>query len=136
METEAGSGIERRTAPRAAVRAELSIEYPDLNRLADAICRDISVGGMFVECQTPLPVGTEIRFDLHLPPPKRGVVRGEGLVVWCRPFEEGQSRPGGFGVRFVQLDPRFRRLIYRIVDRFIQRGGDPFDLEHEAEPPG
>ena len=48
--------------------------------------------------------------------------------------DDEQKRPGGFGVKFVQLDPRFRGLIYRVVDRFIQGGGDPFDLEFEAEP--
>lgn len=119
------NGIERRTAPRAAVRAELRIHYPDLQRLAGAICRDISVGGMFVESQAPLQVGTEIRFDIHLPTTKPQVVQGEGVVVWCR--------PGGFGVRFERLDPRFRALVYRVVDRFIQGGGDPFDLELEVE---
>lgn len=133
MDDPTGSVSERRAAPRATVRTEIRIFYPDLRRLADAICRDISVGGMFVESRSPLAVGTEIRFDLHFPTRKPQVVRGEGVVAWSRPNDEAQQRPGGFGVRFVRLDPRFRGLIFRVVDRFIQGGGDPFDIEVEGE---
>ena len=133
MAEDTSTGIERRAAPRAVVQTEIRIFYPDLRRLADAICRDISVGGMFVESRAPLAVGTEIRFDLHFPTRKPQVVRGEGVVAWSRPNDDEQNRPGGFGVKFVRLDPRFRGLIFRVVDRFIQSGGDPFDIEIEAE---
>jgi uncharacterized protein (TIGR02266 family) len=118
--------IERRQDPRAAIRTEMKIFYPDLRHLADAICRDISVGGMFVESPAPLAPGTEMRFDLHFPTRTPQTVSGEGVVVWSRPAVDGL--PAGFGVKFVRLDPRFRQLIFRVVDRFIQGGGDPFDL--------
>ena len=124
--------IERRADPRAAVRTEIKIFYPDLRHLADAICRDISVGGMFVESPSPLAVGTEIRFDLHIPTRRPQVVRGDGVVVWSRKVELDAGKPAGFGVRFLQLDTRFRNLIFRVVDRFIQGGGDPFDLDPES----
>ena len=136
MDTEAEerAKIERREAPRAPVRTEIRIYYPDLRRLADEICRDISVGGMFIEAATPLAVGTEIRFDLFLPTKKPQVVHGEGVVAWSRPHEAPPRRAGGFGVKFIELDPVFRRLIFRVVDRFIQGGGDPFDFDLEGEP--
>jgi uncharacterized protein (TIGR02266 family) len=127
-ESNEAAGIERRADPRATVRTELKIFYPDLRHLANAICRDISVGGMFVESPSPLPVGTEIRFDLHFPTRTPQTVSGEGFVAWSRAVAEN-GRPAGFGVRFVRLDSRFRNLIFRVVDRYIQGGGDPFDLE-------
>ena len=94
MTDEARSGIERRADPRAAVRTEMKIFYPDLRHLADAICRDISVGGMFVESPSPLAVGTEIRFDLHFPTRRPQVVRGDesrGLEPHGRP-RRGKAR--------------------------------------------
>jgi uncharacterized protein (TIGR02266 family) len=130
-ESDEAAGIERRADPRATVRTEMKIFYPDLRHLADAICRDISVGGMFVESLAPLAVGTEIRFDLHFPTRRPQVVRGDGVVVWSRKGDLDAGKPGGFGVKFLQLDTRFRNLIFRVVDRFIQGGGDPFDLEPE-----
>ncbi|MEO8197678.1 MAG: PilZ domain-containing protein [Thermoanaerobaculia bacterium] len=125
--------IERREAPRAPVRTEIRIYYPDLRRLADEICRDISVGGMFVEAAAPPAVGTEIRFDLFLPIKKPQVMHGEGVVTWSRPSDTASRRTGGFGVKFLKLDPVFRQMIFRVVDHFIQRGGDPFDLDLEGE---
>jgi uncharacterized protein (TIGR02266 family) len=131
MANEGRPGIERRADPRAAVRTEMKIFYPDLRLLANAICRDVSVGGMFVESPAPLAVGTEIRFDLHFPTRRPQVVSGEGLVVWNRHRDDGTGKSAGFGVKFVRLDTRFRNLIFRVVDRFIQGGGDPFDLDPE-----
>ena len=134
METDSKSGAERRTDPRAPLQTQVQIYYPDLKRLTDEICRDISVGGMFIESAAPPAVGTEIRFDLHVPTKKPRVVHGEGVVVWSHAGGAASDlRPVGFGVRFSQLDPRFRTLIFRIVDRHIQLGGDPFDLELEDE---
>lgn len=126
--------IERRDAPRAPIRTEIRIYYPDLRSLADEICRDISVGGMFVEAAAPPAVGTEIRFDLFLPTKKPQVVRGEGVVAWSRLPDAPPRQTGGFGVKFVKLDPVFRQLIFRVVDRFIQSGGDPFDFDLEGKP--
>jgi len=134
MEEDERPEIERRAAPRAAVRTEVRIYYPDLHRLADEICRDISVGGMFVESAAPPAIGTEIRFEIHLPTKQLLVVDGEGVVVWVHPNSNDPLRPNGFGVKFQQLDPRFRNLIFRVVDRHIQRGGNPFDLDLELEP--
>ncbi len=127
--------IDRRAAPRAPVRIEVRIVYSDLHRLADEICRDISVGGMFVESADPPGVGTEIRFEIHFPTKQVLVVRGEGVVVWIQPKRDDPVRPSGFGVKFQQLDPRFRSLIFRVVDRHIQHGGNPFDLERDGEAP-
>jgi uncharacterized protein (TIGR02266 family) len=133
-EKDSKSGAERRTAPRATVQTQVKIFYPDLKRLTDEICKDISVGGMFIESAAPPAVGTQVRFDLHVPTKKPRVVQGEGVVVWSHPGGAGDLRPVGFGVRFSQLDPRFRTLIFRIVDRHIQLGGDPFDLDLEDDP--
>lgn len=126
-------GIDRRVAPRAPIQVEVKIYYPDLAHLSDAISRDISVGGMFLESPTPPALGTEIRFDLHLPTPKPQIIHGEGVVVWSRQGESKKGLPGGCGIRFLRLDPRFRSLIFRVVDRFIQAGGEPFDLDLSPE---
>lgn len=128
------ANIERRETPRAPIRTQVQIHYPDKRQLAGEICRDISVGGMFVEAATPPAIGTEIHFDLFLPIQTPQVVHGEGVVTWRRPPDSPPRGTGGFGVKFVKLDPVFRQLIFRVVDRFIQGGGDPFDFDLEGEP--
>lgn len=127
------AGVEQRAHPRAAVRSEIQIVYPDLKQLATAICSDLSVGGMFVETEAPLPVTAPVHFALHLPGRTPRVVNGEGVVVWRLERQAPSDPSPGFGVRFTQLDPRFRALIFRLVDSYIQGGGVPFDLEPEGD---
>lgn len=126
-------GIEQRAAPRAPIRSEIRITYPDLKQLATAICSDLSVGGMFVETDAPLPVAAPVHFELHLPGRVPRAVEGDGVVVWRRERPVPEGSPPGFGVRFTQLDPRFRALIFRLVDSFIQGGGAPFDLDQAPD---
>jgi uncharacterized protein (TIGR02266 family) len=133
MTQEFTTGIERRAAPRIPVRTEVRIHYPHLRHLVAEICRDISVSGMFIESAAPPGVGTAIRFDLHIPTRRPQTVHGEAIVAWSDPNGDPPGRPSGFGVRFTQMDPRFQQLIFRVVDRYIQQGGDPFDLEAEGE---
>ncbi len=125
------TGIEQRAFPRAPIRSEIRIVYPDLKQLTSAICSDLSLGGMFVETEAPLPVSVPVHFELHLPARVPRVINGEGVVVWRRERVASTDPPPGFGVRFTQIDPRFRVLIFRLVDSFIQGGGKPFDLEEE-----
>ena len=130
MSGPATGGAERRRDPRAPISTEVRIRYPSLGQLAREICRDVSVGGMFVQSPVPPEIGTPVEFELELPAKRPLVVRGAGRVVWRRTADG--SAPSGFGVEFQELDPRFRELVFRVVDRFIQRGGNPFDLDLEA----
>jgi uncharacterized protein (TIGR02266 family) len=106
----------------------IRIGYPTLAGLEREICRDMSVGGMFIESPTPPNVGSVVDFELTLPTPDPWRVHGSGRVVWQRPPGDSTPRPAGFGLQFVDLDRRFRELIFRVVDRYIQKGGTPFDL--------
>jgi uncharacterized protein (TIGR02266 family) len=123
-------GVERRRDRRAPAELEIEIRFPDLEQLERRICRDVSVGGMYVESEQPPALGTAIEFRFVLPSRREIHARGTGRVVWRRPRPDG--RPAGFGVQFLELDRHFRELVFRVVDRFIQRGGTPFDLESES----
>lgn len=124
---ERAEGVELRADPRVELRTEVRVAYPDRASLVRSFCRNISVGGMFVETDVPPATATRVRFELDLEHFSE-VVRGVGEVMWVK----AKARPddsAGFGMRFVEIDPRQRRLIFRIVDRFIQHGGLPFDLD-------
>ena len=107
------------------IRREVRISYPDRQQLVSGLCANVSVEGMFVESPLPPPLGAWVRFELDLAA-LHGAVAGVGEVVWRR--DDGITAPG-FGMRFVELDARHRQLIFRLVDRFVQRGGEPFDLD-------
>jgi uncharacterized protein (TIGR02266 family) len=130
MHDQGGSGgAERRAHPRVPLHAEVRIVYPNRARLFTEVCGNVSVGGMFVESPVPVEIGTVVRFELDLAP-LNASVQGVGEVVWRREGSLEAGRGSGFGIRFVEVDPQELRLIYRIVDRFILGGGQPFDLEN------
>jgi uncharacterized protein (TIGR02266 family) len=120
-------GFEQRANPRVELCTDVRISYPDRQSIVSSLCRNISVGGMFVETDLPPAVATVVRFELDLEHFSE-VVRGTGEVMWAMPGRQG-SALSGFGMRFLEIDPRQRQLIFRIVDRYIQGGGEPFDLD-------
>jgi uncharacterized protein (TIGR02266 family) len=124
----AGGGVERRVHPRVPVETRVRVEYGSLRGFVEEVCRNVSIGGMFIECLEPPDLGTQLRFVLQLPAPVSRQVQGAGDVVWRRaPADSDGPRPG-FGVRFTELPATDQRLIFRIVDHYVQRGGDPFDI--------
>lgn len=127
LETEP-QGAERRRDVRVPIETVVRIEYGDLRGFVRECCRNVSVGGMFVECPNPPEVGRPIRFELVLPEPgDRRRIAGRGEVAWRRPPADSPQPPAGFGMRFTEIDLAARQMIFHIVDRFVQLGGTPFD---------
>ena len=67
---------------------------------------DISLGGMFIETQTPEPFGTEIVIHLHVPGEPSGFAL-PGKVRW--------TGSGGMGVQFGLLGARETHTITELV---------------------
>ena len=88
--------------------------------------RDISAGGLFIETDVPLPVGTRITVDLQLLKTK---VKAESEVVWVLMDEEG--RTVGMGVRFVSLPGSARKRVETFMGL---RQALLFGLEAEDDP--
>jgi uncharacterized protein (TIGR02266 family) len=78
---------------------------------------NLSKGGIFIETQTPLPVGEHIslKFDV----PGVGALEVEGTVAWLRDSSEGSGLPEGMGVQFENLDARYGDVIDGMVREFM-----------------
>lgn len=79
-----------------------SIELPVAFRLGDgpcveAICRDLSLGGMFIETTSPAPFGATIEVQLSLPGLKQPTSIAS-IVRW--------TTPEGMGVQFGVMGAR------------------------------
>jgi Tfp pilus assembly protein PilZ len=68
--------------------------------------KDISIGGMFIESETPVTFGTEVSILLQLPNTK-GLSRLPGTIRWLN--------PGGFGVQFGLLGARETHAISELL---------------------
>ena len=72
------------------IKAEYKIENHSFN----SYILDISIGGVFLEADTRLPIGRELLLEFSLPAAAQPITFA-GRIVW--------STPRGFGVKFDQI---------------------------------
>lgn len=97
---------DRRKFPRVRLATQVQCESATLL----AFSRDVSVGGMFIETNQPLPAGSLLtaRFNLDN---ENAVVAAKGVVTY-------QVKKFGMGVQFLDLTPEHKQLI----EEYVRRG--------------
>ena len=107
-------GSEQRRAERVAtdfmVRATLSSK----EGVFGCTCRNLSLGGAFIQMDHPFPPGTRIQLQISLDPIQENLC-GEAEVVWARSTGLDARRPAGMGVKFTQLHREDERLLVRTL---------------------
>ncbi|MCS6914523.1 MAG: TIGR02266 family protein [Myxococcales bacterium] len=105
-----------RTAERLPVAMRIKLKYADVDTFIQRYAVNISRGGVFIATRSPKPVGTLLRFEFQLAS-SLPVLRGEGQVIWVRPFDPEQPRRvHGMGVRFTRLDAESRQIVERALE--------------------
>jgi type IV pilus assembly protein PilZ len=80
------------------------------------ISSDISVGGMFLRADEPLPVGTMLDLEFTLPRSAHTIRTSAGVVRIVAPSPE-LTYPSGMGIRFHDLKPEDRDEIEKFVNQ-------------------
>jgi uncharacterized protein (TIGR02266 family) len=124
-----GGTQEKREHSRATLSAIVDLSSED-NFYAGA-ARDISVGGLYVETETGLPIGTEVTALLKLP---SKVLSLRAEVVWS--VTKG-SKTAGMGLRFLNLPAHAKREIeaFMLLRQPINFAVEDADEEPAAPPP-
>jgi uncharacterized protein (TIGR02266 family) len=95
---------ERRRHPRLSIAVE--VDFGSEHNFYSAQTRDISIGGLFIETDVALPIGTRLRVDLKF---LKTLLQAEAEVAWVL------TGPGdaavGMGVRFVALAAPAKKAI-------------------------
>lgn len=81
---------EKRRHPRKEVRVPVAFQLGD-GRRVEAVSRDMSIGGMFVETDTCAPFASTVPVELMIPGAKQPI-RVPATVRW--------TEPDGMGVQF------------------------------------
>ena len=106
-------GIERRNSPRADV--VVRVNYQTVDALFSEFARNINEGGIFVETETPQPLGTTVELEFRLPGEERPI---EVIGNVVRVVDADQAGPGGtigMGIEFENLHSGVRQRINEIV---------------------
>src|SRR5688572_2637419 len=94
----------------------LEVEYRTSTAFLVAYSLNLSKGGLFLETDTPLPVGTGIRVKFQVIGSAQPI-ETDGAVIWVRE-QTDEEGPAGMGIAFVQLEARYGTVIDGIVSRF------------------
>ena len=102
-------GSERRKSPRSDLLVR--VDYTAVDSLFSDFARNVNEGGIFVESQTPQPVGTTVELEFKLP----GM--DEPLEVVGRVVRVDRDGPegSGMGIEFENLDRNCRDLINDVI---------------------
>ena len=102
---------DHRVHPRANLKWTVSLELD--GKLTKAVTKDISEGGAYVCCSTPLGPKEEFSMVINAPE-KQLYVTAE--VVWANTFGiDDEITPKGMGVRFMNITGEDRMIIARAV---------------------
>jgi len=104
--------IERRRAERADLLVR--VDYQTVDELFSEFARNINEGGVFVETETPHPLGTPVDLQFKLPGSAEPI-HVTGTVV--RTAEGSADEPSGMGIEFADLDSETRGRINDMVRR-------------------
>jgi len=114
-------------AKRVAIQRKTDLRFPNFEGLVTGVSSNLSTSGMFIQSDSPEPAGTEFVFALRIE--EWSPIQGTAKVIWIRSQPESPERPAGMGVQFIDLDAQSRRMIRWLVDKHLQEGGTPFDLD-------
>ncbi|HEX9813358.1 MAG TPA: TIGR02266 family protein [Myxococcota bacterium] len=118
-------GIERRNSPRADV--VVRVNYQTVDSLFSEFARNINDGGLFVETDTPQPIGTSVELEFKLPGADRPI-EVVGNVV--RSIDADQAAPDGIpgmGIEFENLDSDVRQQVNEIIQKLRSTSGSEPD---------
>lgn len=102
---------ERRAHARYA--SEISVDYASGDTFLFSYIENISMMGIFIRSEAPLPIGTELMLRLG---PEQGMIELRGEVAWINPVrDDGGGINPGMGVRFIELTPDQREQIVSLV---------------------
>jgi len=116
-----------RDSRRVPLATKVQFKFDRFSGFLSEYSANISPTGMYIVASNPEPPGRVLDLEFRLGDGFE-IIQGKGEVVWSRSLADGPNRPPGMGIRFVELSEGSKDLIYRIVDRYVQEGGTPFDL--------
>jgi uncharacterized protein (TIGR02266 family) len=110
-------GSPRSSPPRRQARVPYRIEIHGTSRhnFWTGTTYNVSLGGVFVATESPLPPGSEVTLELRL---DAAVLpwRVSGVVRWVRPeLHASPEHPAGCGVQFQNLPPEAESAIRAFI---------------------
>jgi type IV pilus assembly protein PilZ len=112
---------EVRSEPRISLAFRVRYNSPEGPQF-ESRAGGIGGGGLFIESQTPLPVGTRLAMEFSLPEKSEEWMPAKGTVAWVCPKADQYTFSPGMGVRFTEIAEDVRDRIHEIVKSIQDMG--------------
>lgn len=112
-------------AQRRSLRIDThyKVSYSSPGDFQQAYIRNLSGGGVFIETDRILEMGTQVELEVLFPDePQAFKLKAE--VAWTNP-RKLSSTPQGMGLKFVELSDRVRNKINQIIEFHITQSLNP-----------
>ncbi len=110
-------GTEKRTSLRIPLSMNVTYRVGEQERAEAYRVKSINIseGGVFLETDLPLGIGTEVKLEFSLPESTE-MLQFSGRVVWSGEVSDGEGgHVLGKGVEFMECDDRCRGLIMQFI---------------------
>ena len=106
------------------VPIQLLVDYRSGGNYLFDFCRDMGSGGVFIETNSPLAVGSDMELTFTIPDSKE-TLRTVGKVIWSQaPIHDRRDISVGMGVQFTDFSEQNRKTLDSFIQRYgSQRGG-------------
>lgn len=105
---------EVRSEPRISLAFRVRYNTPEGQQF-ESRAGGIGGGGLFIESQSPLPVGTNLVMEFSLPEKPMEWLSAKGIVAWVCPKSDQYTFSPGMGVRFTEVTSEIRERILDLV---------------------
>ncbi len=105
---------EVRSEPRISLAFRVRYNTPEGVR-CESRAGGIGGGGLFIESQAPLPVGTKLAMEFSLPEKSEEWLPAKGSVAWVCPKADQYTFSPGMGIRFTEIGDEIRDRIHDVV---------------------
>lgn len=82
-----------------------------------AYTQDVPGGGLFLQTESPLPLGLKVRLNFTLKASGISILEGQGEVVSVE--REDLESVGGMVIKFFNLSDKSKKLLSRLVKNFL-----------------
>lgn len=105
---------EVRLEPRISLAFRVRYNSPEGPRF-ESRAGGIGGGGLFIESQSPLPVGTRLAMEFSIAEKPEEWMPAKGTVAWVCPKADQYTFSPGMGVRFTDIAEDVRDRIHELV---------------------
>ena len=103
--------------PKDAKEVVISAAFADFDEFLMAYASEVPGGGLFLETDQLLPLGSKVRLYFTLEASRIPILEGEGEIISIQ--REDQESVGGIVVKFFHLNDKSKQLLSRLVKNFL-----------------